>query len=351
MSVARGLIFGLIAIALVVTYGVMGTRIAPFLIPGGTPTPTPTKPVKPVEAPRVGGTIAFTLRGDVYLLSEGQYRALTRDGRSTQPNLSIDGRTILFARMESIDGKRNVDGQITPAVLRYSDVIKRDTFGTSDTIVVSGLRSKSAAGFHVVAWFAGPVLAPDGKRFAVTSAGDDGASDLEIFDMQTGRRLALLSQGAEIADPAWSPDGKTIVVTSYTLGEPRILLVPADGKPAIPLKISAKGEPYRASYAPDGRWLVYTLRHDGRNDLHAVEMTTGKDVALTSDGRSWNGVFSPDGASIAFLREAGGVIDIYAMELADALSGGTPKAAVKLTRGEGVDGDSRPSWGPVFTGK
>ncbi len=268
-----------------------------------------------------------------------------------QPSLASDGRTILFARMESIDGKRNVDGQITPAVLRYSDIVKRDIVGASETIVVSGLRSKSSAGFHVVAWFGGPALAPDGKRVAVTSAGEDGASDLEVFDVQTGRRLALLSQGAEIADPAWSPDGKTIVVTSYTLGEPRILLVPADGKAAVPLKISPKGEPYRASYSPDGRWLVYTLRHDGRNDLHAVEVTTGKDVALTSDGRSWNGVFSPDGASIAFLREAGGVIDLYAMDLSEALSGGAPKPAVKLTRGEGVDGDSRPSWGPVFSGR
>lgn len=351
MSVVRGLVFGLIAIGLVVTYGLVGTRIAPFLVPGGTPTPTPTKPVQPVEAPRVGGTIAFTLRGDVYLLSEGQYRALTRDGRSAQPSLSLDGRTILFARTESIDGKRNVDGQITPAVLRYSDIIKRDTGGTSDTIVVSGLRSKSAAGFHIVAWFAGPALAPDGKRLAVTSAGEDGASDLEVFDMQTGRRVALLSQGAEIADPAWSPDGKTIAVTSYTLGEPRILLVPADGKAAVPLKLSPKGEPYRPSYSPDGRWLVYTLRHDGRNDLHAVEVTTGKDVALTSDGKSWNGVFSPEGASIAFLRESGGVIDLYVMELGDALSGGVTRPAVKLTRGEGVDGDSRPSWGPLVTGK
>ncbi len=351
MNRARGIVFFLIAIVLVVTYGVLGARAAPFLVPVGTPTPTPTKPVQPVEAPQVGGTIAFMLRGDVYLLSGGRYTALTRDGRAMQPSISIDGRTILFARGQSIDGKRDVDGQITPAVLRYSDIVKRDTGGGSDTIVVSGLRSKSAAGFHVVVWFNGPALAPDGTRFAVTSAGDDGASDLEVFDMQTGRRVALLSQGAEIADPAWSPDGKTIAVTSYTVGEPRILLVAADGKAAVPLKIAAKGEPYRPSYSPDGRWLAYTLRHDNRNDLHAVEVTTGKDVTLTSDGRSWNGVFSPDGSSIAFLRESGGVIDLYAMELADALNGGVPKAAVKLTRGEGVDGDSRPSWGPVFSGR
>jgi Tol biopolymer transport system component len=55
-------------------------------------------------------------------------------------------------------------------------------------------------------------------------------------------------------------------------------------------------------------------------------------------------VFSPDGSSIAFLRESSGTIDLYAMDLGPALTGGSPKAAVKLTRGEGIDGESRPTW-------
>ena len=101
-----------------------------------------------------------------------------------------------------------------------------------------------------------------------------------------------------------------------------------------------EGEPYRASYSPDGAWLVYTLRHDNRNDLHVMQMsgTAPKDIALTSDGTSWNGVFSPDGKQMAFLREKDGVIDLYSMDLGDALTGGSPKSAVKLTRGEGIDG-------------
>ena len=40
-----------------------------------------------------------------------------------------------------------------------------------------------------------------------------------------------------------------------------------------------------------------------------------------------------------------GTIDLYAMDLGSALTGGSPKAAVKLTRGEGIDGESRPAWG------
>jgi len=34
------------------------------------------------------------------------------------------------------------------------------------------------------------------------------------------------------------------------------------------------------------------------------------------------------------------------MDLGTALEGGAPREALKLTHGEGLDGASRPSWGP-----
>ena len=189
-------------------------------------------------------------------------------------------------------------------------------------------------------------MSPDGKRVAVVADYGQGYSDLMLYDAQTGKQAVPLSVGSNLADPAWSPDGKMVAVTSYTLGNPRLLLVPADGRASVPVT-TPEGEPYRASYSPDGAWLVYTLRHDNRNDLHVMQMsgTAPKDIALTSDGTSWNGVFSPDGKQMAFLREKDGVIDLYSMDLGDALTGGSPKSAVKLTRGEGIDGASRPAWG------
>ena len=344
---ARELIFGVIAIALVVGYGVLGSRAAPLVLPASAPTPTPTKPVSAVTAPQTAGTIAFALRGDVYVLRDGKYVSVTSDARSVEPNLSDDGRTLLFVRSEAINGKKDVDGQVTPAILRYTDIVKKDPSGGAESVVLSGLLITSPGGFHTVAWYTGPALSPDAKRFAVTTdAAVGGASDLEIFDLLTGKRALLLSEGSNLADPAWSPDGKTIAVTSYTLGEPRILLVPSDGRVAAPLAIKGTtGEMYRPSYSPDGAWITYTLRHDGRNDVHAVDVKTGQDVTLTTDGKSWNGVFSPDGKQIAFLRESGGLIDLYFMDVAEALTGGAVRAAVKLTRGEGIDGDSRPAWG------
>ena len=342
----RDLVFAVIAIGLVIGYGVLGSRAAPLVMTAGSPTPTPTKPVSAVPAPKTSGTIAFALRGDVYMLRDGKYVSVTSDGRSIQPNLSADGQTLLFARAEAINGKRTVDGQITPAILRYTDIVKKDPGGGVESIVLSGLRTQSPGGFHIVAWHNAPALSPDGKRFAVVTDAGTGQSALEVYDLQTGKLVSLLSQGSNLADSTWSPDGRTIAVTSYTLGEPRILMVALNGGAAVPLGIKgATGESYRPSYSPDGAWITYTLRHEGGNDVHAVEISSGRDIALTSDGQSWNSVFSPDGKQLAFLRESGGLIDLYFMDVAEALRGGPLSGAVKLTRGEGIDGDSRPAWG------
>ena len=346
---SRELVFAGVAAVLLVLYLGLGLRVGPAFMPPASPTPTPTKPVALVTLPpgasvNVSGTILFALRSDIYVLSGKGYAPLTSDGRSHQPSISSDGRTVFFARIEEIDGKRTVDGQVVPAHLRFSNVVSRGSDGGSETVLVNGL-VKSADGFHVVTWFDSPTVSPDGKRVAVVADSGQGFSDLVLYDALTGKQPVSLSKDSNLADPAWSPDGKTVAVTSYTLGNPRLLLVPADGRAATPLK-TPDGEAYRPSYSPDGAWLVYTLRHDNRNDLHAIQMSGAqKDIALTDDGQSWNGVFSPDGKQMAFLREKDGVIDLYSMDLGDVLTGGSAKNAVKLTRGEGIDGASRPAWG------
>jgi len=346
---SRELVFAGVAAVLLVLYLGVGVRVGPAFFPPSSPTPTPTKPVSLVTLPpgadaSVSGTIAFALRGDVYVLSGKGYAPLTSDGRSHEPGISSDGQTVFFARVEEIDGKRMVDGQVVPAHLRFSNVVSAKASGGAQTVLIDGL-VKADSGFHVVTWFDSPALSPDGKRIAVVADGGEGYSDLALYDAQTGKQMVALSKGSNLADPAWSPDGKTIAVTSYTVGSPRLLLVPIDGRASVSL-VTPDGEPYRASYSPDGAWLVYTLRHEGKNDLHAIQMSGAhKDVELTSDGRSWNGVFSPDGRQIAFLREKDGVIDLYSMDLANALTGGFAKTAIKLTRGEGIDGASRPAWG------
>lgn len=343
----RNLIFGAVAAALVVGYVLAAAQLTAVAPAADRPQPVPTRPPERTDAPRVPGSIAFVLRGDVYVLRDGRYAPFSAEGRSAEPDLSDDGETLLFTRRETIDGRSIVDGQVVNARLGYTVVVRKPASGGAEQLVLDGLRVERRDGFHEVWWYSGPAQDPDGERIAVIAAAPGATADLHVVTVpRTGRPAVLaLSQGAELADPAWSPDGAAIATTTYNTDTPGILVWDAK-RPGVAERLDLpEGEAYRPSFSPDGEWILYTLRKDGRNDLHAYEVETGTDVALTTDGRSWNGTFSPDGDWVAFLRERDGSVDLYAMELAGALTGGTAKDAVKLTRGEGVDAESRPSWG------
>lgn len=343
----RELIFGAAAAGLLATYLIFGSQLYASIGPvAAPPTPTPTAPRSEIPAPRVPGTVSFVIQGDVYVIRDGKLRHETSEGRNQQPGLSVDGTVLVFARRGQIDGRRVLGtGEVVNAQLGYSDLITKPATGGAETIVITGLiRQDRAGGFHQVAWNLSPAFSPDGRRLAFIQDDGDSAADLIIVDIAT-KRATPISRGAELADVSWSADGKTIATTTYNLETPGLLLWNVD-RPGTATRVAGlpQGEPYRPSFSADGKWLVYTLRRDGRNDLHAIEIATGRDVTLSGDGRSWNGVFSPDGQWVAFLREQGGVIDLYAMELAEALTGGLPRAPVKLTAGQGIDGGSRPAW-------
>jgi len=283
----------------------------------------------------------------VYVLREGRYAPLSAEGRSAEPDLSDDGATLLFTRRETIEGRSVVDGQVVNARLGYTVVVRKPSGGGEEELVLDGLRVEQSDGFHQVWWYSGPALDPQGERIAVIAAAQGATADLHVVTLPRSGRPAVLplSRGAELADPAWSPDGTAIATTTYNTAVPGILVWDSE-RPGVAERLELpEGEAYRPSFSPDGEWIVYTLRSNGRNDLHAFELATGTDVALTTDGRSWSPTFSPDGDWLAFLRERDGTVDLYAMELGEALRGGTPKEALKLTRGEGVDAESRPSWG------
>src|SRR5579859_6618730 len=69
--------------------------------------------------------------------------------------------------------------------------------------------------------------------------------------------------------------------------------------------ITEVGNIYRGAISPDGRYVAYTKRDQGLEELHLLQVATGRDVQLTpgSPLRIWSLHFSPDGNYIYFLRQ------------------------------------------------
>ena len=93
-------------------------------------------------------------------------------------------------------------------------------------------------------------------------------------------------------------------------------------------------------FSPDGRTVLYTSFASGTPQIMALDIQTVTARALTSDPRemSFAPRFSPDGRWIAFSRESGGNTDIWIMQV------GNPRFAKALTRGPSID--TAPSWSP-----
>jgi Tol biopolymer transport system component len=188
-----------------------------------------------------------------------------------------------------------------------------------------------------------PAWSPDGSSLVFTSARYAGldckgcALTLHTALADGTRPNAITRHGAGIYDngAAWSPDGTTIAFVRGTTDTPgRLYAVRPDGSAAAPMATSVRA--VAPAWSPDARSLAFASPAGGAGIL-AMDVATGAirtEVAtpageVTSDlnDPSW----SPDGASIAFTGRHG----LYVATV------GRPARRIVTALGAG-----HPSWSP-----
>ncbi|MGH8137111.1 MAG: S9 family peptidase [Steroidobacteraceae bacterium] len=122
-------------------------------------------------------------------------------------------------------------------------------------------------------------------------------------------------------DAAWTPDGKSIVISTNLTGRFNLWKVPAEG--GFPLQLTQSDDRQLGiTLSPDGATVVFQSDQGGGEiyDLYAVPMSGGAVTNLThsADVSETSARFSRNGKSIAFEHrlQKGSVTDIAVMDVA-----------------------------------
>jgi Tol biopolymer transport system component len=236
-----------------------------------------------------GDRIIYSRLGDgVWSIapSGGEPRQIVKDGRNA--DVSSDGARLVFERA--------------------SQVFIADADGAGPTQVPRlPLRLIEHYGDS---W---PTFSPDGKSIAVFLGEQGRYGDYWIVPVNGDEPRRVTADLQEGGAPAWTPDGKALIVSSARSGSVNLWRVPVAGGPPQPLT-TGTGEDVDPIVSPDGRTLLFAnvkrtwslVVQDVRSGARRTLLEKRTPLAFPR--------YSPDGRRIALMaRNARGEMQLFVM--------------------------------------
>lgn len=157
-----------------------------------------------------------------------------------------------------------------------------------------------------------PIWSRDGKYLAWTQQyADEKNSDVLVADIATGKIENLTNHGKDqlFTAAAWSPDGKSILVTSNAKnGFQNVALVDVSTK-QIRWLTDDKWEMQAVEFTPDGKRALWTANVDGNYGVYLGDLASGKIEALpvgpgvNSMQDITGSAISPDGSRLLYVHD------------------------------------------------
>lgn len=167
----------------------------------------------------------------------------------------------------------------------------------------------------------GPALSPDGRYLAFLSARELFSIDLFLADAKTGKVLRHLVSGDRNAHfeslrfiesaGSFSPDGRRLAFITFAKGDNQLSIVDVETKDIDNIDVPGIKAITAVAWSPDGRSIVISGQMTGVSDLFLYDLNDNSVRRLTNDKfADLQPAFSPDGRTIAFATDRGSSVDL-----------------------------------------
>ncbi len=192
------------------------------------------------------------------------------------------------------------DGSDIRQVTQKGKAVVGPRWKDADTILYTGYLNNApqifeldfSAGKNKLKWgfgglTAGAAVAPDGRRAALILSKPFANPELCVIDMASGtwKRLTTTKTANE-GQPAWSPDGRSIVYVSDESRRQHLYIIDAASKSKR--RVTASGsQNVDPDWCADGR-IAYATKRGGQSQIAVVSPAEGdKSASLVTEPGSW----------------------------------------------------------------
>jgi TolB protein len=160
-----------------------------------------------------------------------------------------------------------------------------------------------------------PAYSPDGASLVYASRRNNNW-DIYLLDLDTGQETRLTTSPHYDGAPTWDPAGKRLAYESYQNGDLDIWLIGTTGQ-AAPVNLTTESEAgdFGPAWSPDGRFIAFSSWRRENKDLFLFDLETEAISRLTGapSAEEWP-VWHSDGTKLAFVLDDLGDREVFALD-------------------------------------